>query len=94
MVRTKQKRRQKVVNPTTTLSEVEVEKQAVRCVLPRSYKYLTSTAVANGDQYVNMKRVGVIAKATCSAWEKVEVGKAQIQYMYVAHKLVTDTNAE
>jgi hypothetical protein len=50
--------------------------------------------VANGDRYDNTKRVGVIAKVTCSAREKVELGKAQMQYMYVAHKLVTDSNAE
>jgi hypothetical protein len=50
--------------------------------------------VTNGDRYDNTKRVGVIAKATYSAWEKVELGKAQMQYMYVAHKLVTDSNAE
>jgi hypothetical protein len=36
----------------------------------------------------------VIAQGTCSAQEKVELGKAQVQYMYVAHKLVTDSNAE
>jgi hypothetical protein len=46
--------------------------------------------VANGDWYDNTKRVGVIAKGTCSAREKVELGKAQMQYMYVAHKLVTE----
>jgi hypothetical protein len=50
--------------------------------------------VANDDQYDNTKRVGVIAQGTCSAREKVELGKAQVQYMYVAHKLVTDSNAE
>jgi hypothetical protein len=50
--------------------------------------------VANSDRYDNTKRVGVIAKGTCSAREKVELGKAQMQYMYVAHKLVTDSNAE
>jgi hypothetical protein len=50
--------------------------------------------VANGDQYDNTKRVGVIAKGTCSAREKVELGKAQMQYIYVAHKLVIDSNAE
>jgi hypothetical protein len=50
--------------------------------------------VANGDRYDNMKRVSVIAKATCSAREKVELEKAQIQYMYVVHKLVIDSNAE
>jgi hypothetical protein len=36
----------------------------------------------------------VIARVTCSAREQVELGKAQMQYMYVAHKLVTDSNAE
>jgi hypothetical protein len=36
----------------------------------------------------------VIAKVTYSAREKVELGKAQMQYMYVAHKLVTDSNAK
>jgi hypothetical protein len=36
----------------------------------------------------------VIEKVTYFAREKVELGKAQIQYMYVAHKLVTDGNAE
>jgi hypothetical protein len=41
-----------------------------------------------------MKRVGMIAKATCSTQEKVELRKAQMQYMYVAHKLVIDSNAE
>jgi hypothetical protein len=50
--------------------------------------------VANGDRYENIKRVGVIAQGTCSAREKVELGKAQVQYMYVSHKLVTDSNAE
>jgi hypothetical protein len=50
--------------------------------------------VANDDRYDNTKIVGVIAKGTCSAWEKVELGKVQMQYMYVAHKLVTDSNAE
>jgi hypothetical protein len=50
--------------------------------------------VANGDQYYNTKRVGVIAKVTYSARKKVELEKAQMQYMYVAHKLVTDSNAE
>jgi hypothetical protein len=49
------------VNPTTTLSEVEVEKQVVRCVLPRSYSVLPALQVANGDRYDNTKRVGVIA---------------------------------
>jgi hypothetical protein len=50
--------------------------------------------VANGDRYDNMRRVGVILKVTCSAREKVELGKAQMQYLYVAHKLVADSNAE
>jgi hypothetical protein len=50
--------------------------------------------VANGDRYDNTKRVGVIAKVTYSARKKVELGKAQMQYMYVAHKLVIDSNAE
>jgi hypothetical protein len=50
--------------------------------------------VGNGDRYDNMKRVGVIAKATCSAQEKVELGKVQMQYMYVAHKLITNSNVE
>ena len=50
--------------------------------------------MANGDRCENKQRVGVIAKVTCSAQEKVELGKAQVQYMYVAHKLVTDSNAE
>jgi hypothetical protein len=50
--------------------------------------------VANGDWYDNTKRVDVIAKGSCSTREKVELGKAQMQYMYVAHKLVTDSNAE
>jgi hypothetical protein len=50
--------------------------------------------VANGDRYDNTKRVGVIAQGTYSAREKVELGKVQVQYMYVAHKLVTDSNAE
>jgi hypothetical protein len=50
--------------------------------------------VTNGDRYDNMKRVGVIAKGTCSAQKKVELGKAQMQYMYVAHKLVIDSNTE
>jgi hypothetical protein len=43
--------------------------------------------VASGDQYDNTKRMGVIAKVTYSTREKVELGKAQMQYMYVAHKL-------
>jgi hypothetical protein len=34
--------------------------------------------VANGDRYENTKRVGVIAKGTYSAWEKVELVKAQM----------------
>jgi hypothetical protein len=63
-----------------------------------SYPALTSVLpalqVANGDRYDNTKRVGVIAKVTYSAREKVELGKAQMQYMYVAHKLVTDSNVE
>jgi hypothetical protein len=63
-----------------------------------SYSALTSILpalqVANGDRYDNTKRVGVIAKVTYSAREKVELGKAQIQHMYVAHKLVRDSNAE
>jgi hypothetical protein len=50
--------------------------------------------VANGDRYDNTQRVGVIAKGTYFAQEKVELGKAQMQYMYVAHKLVTDSNVE
>jgi hypothetical protein len=50
--------------------------------------------VANSDWYDNTKRVGVIAKVTCFAKEKVELGKAHMQYMYVAHKLVTDSNVE
>jgi hypothetical protein len=50
--------------------------------------------VANGDWYDNMKRVDVIAQGTYSAQEKVELGKAQVHYMYVAHKLVIDSNAE
>jgi hypothetical protein len=50
--------------------------------------------VANSDQYDNMNRVGAIAKFTYSAREKVELGKAKMQYMYVAHKLVTNSNAE
>jgi hypothetical protein len=52
-----------------------------------SYPALTSVLpalqVANGDQHDNTKRVGVIAQGTCSAREKVELGKAQVQYMYV-----------
>jgi hypothetical protein len=50
--------------------------------------------VANSDRYDNMKRVGVIAKVTCSAREKVELVKAQMQYMYVVYRLVTDSNAK
>jgi hypothetical protein len=50
--------------------------------------------VANSDWYDNTKRVRVIAKGTCSAWEKVELRKAQMQYIYMAHKLVIDSNAE
>jgi hypothetical protein len=50
--------------------------------------------VANSDRYDNTTKVDVIAKITYSAWEKVELGKAQMQYMYVAHKLVTDSNDE
>jgi hypothetical protein len=50
--------------------------------------------VANGDRYDNTKIVGVIAKGTCSAREKVELGKAQMQHMDVAQKLVTNSNAE
>jgi hypothetical protein len=50
--------------------------------------------MANDDRYDNTKRVGVIANVTYSTREKVELGKAQMQYMYVAHKLVTDSNAE
>jgi hypothetical protein len=50
--------------------------------------------VANSDWYDNTKRVGVVTKVTCSTQEKVELGKAQMQYMYVVHKLVTDSNAE
>jgi hypothetical protein len=63
-----------------------------------SYPALTSVLpaqqLAKGDRYDNTKRVGVIAKVTCSAREKVELGKAQMQYMYVAHKLVIDSNTE
>jgi hypothetical protein len=50
--------------------------------------------VANNDRYDNTKRVGVIAKVTCSTREMVELGKAEMQYMYVAHKLVIDSNVE
>jgi hypothetical protein len=82
------------VNPTTTLSEVEVENKQQDASYPAPTSVLPALQVSNGDQYDNTKRVGVIAKVICSAREKVELGKAQMQYMYVAHKLVTDSNAE
>jgi hypothetical protein len=94
MVTTKQKRRHKVMNPTTTLSEVEVENKQYDASYPALASVLPVLQVANIDRYDNTKRVGVIAKVTCSALEKVELGKAQMQYTYVSHKLVTDNNAE
>jgi len=35
-----------------------------------------------------------LQRCTCSAQEKVEFGMAQNMYVYVAHKLETDSNTE
>jgi hypothetical protein len=61
-------------------------------LLPVFYQHCRWQTVTS--MTIHTKRVGVVAKGTYFAWEKVELGKAQMQYMYVAHKLVTDNNVE
>jgi hypothetical protein len=57
MVRIKQKRRQKVVNPTTILSEMEVENKQQDASYSALTSVLPALQVANGDRYDNTRRV-------------------------------------